>query len=60
MSKASDLDYQRIKVLMNHEAGMTQAKAEKLLYRWKKGRSAPSVKQVERVLKKAGLNDRTA
>lgn len=52
------LQLERINALIEHEPGMTEAKAETLIYRWKKGRSAPSVKQVDRVLKKAGLHDR--
>lgn len=54
------LQSQRIEALIHDDPHMTIAKAETLIWRWKRGRSAPSVKQVERVLKKAGLNDRSA
>ena len=53
-------DDQRIRALLASDKHMSTAKAETLLYRWKKGRQAPSIKQVDRILRKAGLNDRSA
>lgn len=50
-----DLTSDRLNALMKADPNLTPEGANKLLHRWAAGRVAPSVKQADRVLKKAGL-----
>jgi uncharacterized protein (DUF2249 family) len=50
-----ELNLQRVKVLMDHDPQMTHARAETLIYRWSRGRTGPSMRRVDRVLRKAKL-----
>lgn len=55
---SDDITTQRINALLKAEPGMSLDQAKRQIHRWERGRQAPSIKQVGRILKKAGLDRR--